>query len=59
METLLPVVTAAIASFEARLTALLETSPLPDEPDYEKVNRFLVEAYRDYWIKSGELSIVD
>ena len=51
---LLPVVTAAISSFEERLTKLLETSPLPDEPDYDRVNRFLVEAYQDYWVKSKE-----
>ena len=48
-KTLLPVVTSAIASFEERLTMLLKTSPVPDEPDYEKVNRFLIETYRDYW----------
>ena len=58
-KTLLPVVTAAIGSFEERLTALLETSPLPDEPDYDRINRFLVEAYRDYWIESGELDVDD
>ena len=48
-KTLLPVVTAAISSFEERLAKLLETSPLPDEPDYEKVNAFLVEVYQSYW----------
>lgn len=28
---------------------LLETSPLPEKPDYESVDRWLIEAYEDHW----------
>jgi predicted nucleotidyltransferase len=38
-----------IGALERALEDLLETSPLPPEPDYGPVNRFLVEAYRGSW----------
>lgn len=34
---------------ERRLKDLLDTSPLPDEPDHEAINDFLVEAYQEAW----------
>jgi uncharacterized protein len=38
-----------IGELERRLEDLLETSPLPPLPDYDRVNAFLVEAYRSAW----------
>ena len=40
---------AQIDEIEADLHAGVEQSPLPPEPDYEAVNRFLIEAYRERW----------
>ena len=40
---------AQIDEIEADLHAAVEQSPLPPEPDYEAVNRFLIEAYRERW----------
>jgi uncharacterized protein len=42
-------VLAEIDEVEARLTAALEQTPLPDEPDRTAVDAFLVEAYRTAW----------
>jgi hypothetical protein len=40
---------AAAAELEARLEALLRSSPLPPEPDMHAVNRWLVDAYQRAW----------
>jgi predicted nucleotidyltransferase len=42
------VVSTAIR-LERELESLLETSPLPPFPDYDQVNAFIVEAYRETW----------
>lgn len=34
---------------EAELRELCATSPLPEEPNYDAINRFLVEAYESNW----------
>lgn len=34
---------------EQRLEDLLDTSPLPASPDYERVNAWLVDAYQEFW----------
>jgi hypothetical protein len=34
---------------ERELESLLETSPLPPCPEYDQVNAFIVEAYRETW----------
>jgi uncharacterized protein len=39
----------AAADLEARLTVLLETSPLPPEPDDAAIDRWLVDAYQRAW----------
>jgi predicted nucleotidyltransferase len=38
-----------IGELERELEDLLETSPLPPQPDYGAVNEFLVRAYREFW----------
>jgi hypothetical protein len=38
-----------IGELERRLEDLLGTSPLPPVPDYDRVNAFLVDAYRTAW----------
>jgi hypothetical protein len=41
---------------ESRVEDLLDTSPLPDRPDYERVNDWLVNAYQERWeALKGEL----
>jgi hypothetical protein len=40
---------AEIDDIERRLLAAVEASPLRDEPDYERVNAFLVDTYRQSW----------
>lgn len=40
---------AEIDEVEERLAEALERTPLPPEPDRERVNSFLVEAYRSAW----------
>lgn len=42
-------VVAEIEDVERRLAEASETSPLPDEPDHERVNAFIVDAYREAW----------
>jgi uncharacterized protein len=42
-------VIAEAAEAEARLTALLTTSPLPEHPDVDRVEAFLLRAYRERW----------
>lgn len=34
---------------ERRITELLETSPLPDKPDYEAADKWLVDVYQRSW----------
>jgi uncharacterized protein len=40
---------AEIEEAERRLAEALERTSLPRDPDYERVNRFLVDAYRRAW----------
>ena len=40
---------AEIEGVERRLAEALERASLPPEPDYERVNSFLVDAYRRAW----------
>lgn len=42
-------VVAEIEAVERSLVEANESSPLPDAPDYESVNAFIVDAYRDAW----------
>lgn len=44
---------ATAAEMEGQLVELLERSPLPEHPDAEKVNRFVVEAYMGAWPRPG------
>lgn len=37
---------------EETLKVLLDTSPLPDEPAHDVVNRFLIETYESFWEKT-------
>jgi uncharacterized protein len=39
--------------YETQLEAAYETSPLPKAPDVEKINRLLLESYRDFWSERG------
>ncbi len=41
---------------ERRVEDLLTTSPLPEQPDYERVNAWLVDTYADYWSEEGKWS---
>ncbi|MCP2260191.1 hypothetical protein LX15_003904 [Streptoalloteichus tenebrarius] len=45
----------AAAEFEARLRELAHTSPLPEEPDEDRANRWLVRAYQSTWEEKGWL----
>jgi uncharacterized protein len=45
-----------IGELEQRLEDLLETSPLPAAPDYDRVNAFLVDAYNRFWSSPGRIS---
>jgi hypothetical protein len=42
-------VLAEIDELDARLAAALERSALPEEPDRDAVDAFLVEVYRRAW----------
>lgn len=42
-----------IASIQEQLRQLLETSPLPPEPDRDRVEAFLLETYMTYWRTMG------
>lgn len=42
-------VLAEAEAVETRLKSLLETSPLPEHPDVERVEAFLMRAYRGRW----------
>jgi hypothetical protein len=42
-------VLAEVGEIEARLEAALEGTALPDSPDEDAVNAFLVDAYRRAW----------
>lgn len=46
---------ALARELEARLSDLLTTSPLPEEPDYAAVDRFLIDAYTEHWREHGLL----
>lgn len=41
---------------ERRVEDLLDTSPLPEKPDYEAVGRWLTATYFDYWHQAGLLT---
>jgi len=38
-----------IEELEANLFSLLDTSPLPEHPDRERIDAFLVDAYMEWW----------
>lgn len=40
------------AELESNLRAAISTSPLPEEPQRDEIDRFLVEAYEEAWIGS-------
>jgi hypothetical protein len=40
---------AQIDEIERQLHAAVESSPLPEEPDYESVDTFLLDSYRQGW----------
>jgi hypothetical protein len=40
---------AAADELEAKLTKLLTSSPLPQQPDYERANAWLIESYQRAW----------
>jgi uncharacterized protein len=40
---------AEIEDIERRLQAAVESSPIREEPDYESVNAFLIDTYRQIW----------
>jgi hypothetical protein len=40
---------AEIDEIERKLHTAVENSPLREEPDYERVDAFLIESYRDSW----------
>src|SRR5512132_1403155 len=42
-------VIAEIAEIERRLQAAVEERPLREEPDYERVDGFLIDSYREAW----------
>ena len=42
-------VVAEIEDVERRLVQASEASPLPEQPDHERVNAFVVDAYREAW----------
>lgn len=39
---------------EQRVSDLLDTSPLPEQPNYEVVNDWLINVYPDYWSEEGK-----
>ncbi len=39
---------------ERRVEDLLDTSPLPELPDYDRVNDWLINTYADYWTEEGK-----
>ncbi len=45
----LAAVLAECTELELRLTALLESSPLPPEPDVNRVERFVIDTYEAAW----------
>jgi hypothetical protein len=44
----------AAADLEARIVALLDTSPLPADPDMAAINRWLVSAHRRAWSTAAD-----
>ena len=38
--------------YERQLENLYQTSDLPHAPDTEKINRLILEIYRDYWTQN-------
>jgi len=44
---------ALAEDYERQLENLYQTSDLPHAPDVEKINRLLLEIYRDFWTQRG------
>ena len=40
---------------DRRIAGLMETSPLPEDPDYEAADAWLISAYRRAWAGRGNL----
>jgi hypothetical protein len=38
-----------VGVLESALDGMMEITDLPDEPDYDRVNRWLIETYLDHW----------
>jgi hypothetical protein len=47
-------VLAECTQLESRIDALLDSSPLPLEPDLRTVERFVTDTYADAWAKATE-----
>ncbi len=47
----LSMVADLIEQQERRIEALIAKSPLPERPDYDRINSFLVEAYQAWWAR--------
>ena len=45
----LPAVLAECDELQSRLAALLESSPLPPEPDRDRVEAFVMDTYAKAW----------
>jgi uncharacterized protein len=42
---------------ERELKDLVDHTILPDEPDHERINYFLIDAYRSWWIQNGRCGV--
>lgn len=47
-------VLAKVEALEAEIKAAVDTSPLREEPDWERIEAFLVEAYRGAWSEADQ-----
>lgn len=47
-------VLAECTEVEMRLGALLDSSPLPPEPDLQRVEEFVMDAYAEAWLSNAE-----
>jgi len=47
-------VLAECTQLELRLSELLETSPLPSEPELATVEGFVMDTYADAWAKTAD-----
>jgi uncharacterized protein len=46
-------VLTTVGELEATLSDLRETSPLPEKPDRDRINQFLVDCYMEHWVENG------